>query len=328
MNKAIIGITMGDPAGIGPEILLKAFENEELFQICKPVVIGSYGLLKKEKKSEKYRLNKIENITEAKFEKGLLNVIDPINEDFDLNIKGKISAKAGNAAFQYIKTSIELAMNKKIQSVVTGPIHKEAIKAANLDFIGHTEMFGGLTNSHDPLTVFEVHNLRIFFLSRHVSLRQCCDLVTKERVYDYIIRSMDALKNLGLGKGTFAVAGLNPHSSDNGLFGNEEKDEIIPAIEQAQQAGYNVIGPIGADSVFHMAMQNDWDGVLSLYHDQGHIAAKTYDFNRTISLTLGLPFLRTSVDHGTAFDIAGKGIAQAISMEEAIRKAVKYTAVE
>lgn len=326
MNKPIIGITMGDPAGIGPEILLKAFENSDLFNICKPVVLGSYGLLKKENKSIK--LNKISTVEEALFQKNQLDILDPIDKDFDLNSKGKISADAGLAAFQYIKTSIDLALSQKIHSVVTGPIHKEAIKAANLDFIGHTEMFGGLTNSHDPLTVFEVHNLRIFFLSRHVSLRQCCDLVTKERVYDYIIRSKKALKKLGLGDGTFAVAGLNPHSSDNGLFGNEEQDEIIPAIEKAKGEGYNVIGPIGADSVFHMAMQNNWDGVLSLYHDQGHIAAKTYDFNRTISLTLGLPFLRASVDHGTAFDIAGKGIAQSISMEEAIKKAVKYTKIK
>jgi len=327
MRKPIIGITMGDPAGIGPEITLNALQNKELLEICNPIVFGSFGLLQKEQGSQKYKLNKINNPKEAQFSSNIINILDPIDQDFDLDIKGKILADAGNAAFHYIKTSIELAMDKKINSVVTGPIHKEAIKAANLDFIGHTEMFGELTNSHDPLTVFEVHNLRIFFLSRHVSLRQCCDLVTKERILDYIERCIKSMKMLGLGDGIFAIAGLNPHSSDGGLFGSEEQNEIIPAIEEAKARGYNVIGPIGADSVFHMAMKNDWNGVLSLYHDQGHIAAKTFDFDRTISLTLGLPFLRTSVDHGTAFDIAGKGLAQSISMEEAIKKAVKYTKV-
>jgi len=327
MNKPTIGITMGDPAGIGPEITLSALENNGIMEICNPIVLGSFGLLQKENYSPEVILNKIAFPEEAKFADNIINILDPIDQDFDLDIKGKISAETGNAAFQYIKTSIDLAMAKKIDSVVTGPIHKEAIKAANLNFIGHTEMFGELTNSHDPLTVFEVHNLRIFFLSRHVSLRQCCDLVTKDRILDYIERCTKAMKMLRLGNGTFAIAGLNPHSSDNGLFGNEEQDEIIPAIEEAKSRGYNVIGPIGADSVFHLAMKNNWDGVLSLYHDQGHIAAKTYDFDRTISLTLGLPFLRTSVDHGTAFDIAGKGLAQSVSMEEAIKKAVKYTKI-
>lgn len=325
MSLPIIGITMGDPAGIGPEILLKALQNKDIYKICRPIVIGSFGLLQKELSNHNMQLHKIESVKDADFIENQIEVLDPINQDFDINIKGKISDDAGLAAFQYIKKSIELALAKEIQSVVTGPIHKEAIKAANLDFIGHTEMFGKLTNTEEPLTVFETHNLRIFFLSRHVSLRNCCDLITEERVFRYIKKSIEALNYLGLGKGIFAVAGLNPHSSDNGLFGNEEKNEIIPAIEKAQEEGLNVIGPIGADSIFHLAMQNNWDGVLSLYHDQGHIAAKTFDFNRTISLTLGLPFLRTSVDHGTAFDIAGKGLAQSISMEEAIKKAVKYT---
>ncbi len=325
MKKPIIGITMGDPAGIGPEILIKALQKEEIRRICHPVILGNLHILKAESIDNSLNLVEIMDIDQAHFSDNRINILDPAKRDFGLEVKGKISAEAGKAAFLYIKKSIDLALSNKIDSVVTGPIHKEAIKAARLAFIGHTEMFAQLTDSHDPLTVFEVHNLRIFFLSRHVSLRESCDLVTKERVLDYIQRSMEALKSLGLGTGTFAVAGLNPHASDNGLFGNEEEKEIIPAISAARGRGMDVIGPVGADSVFHLAMKNDWDGVLSLYHDQGHIAAKTLDFDRTISLTLGLPFLRTSVDHGTAFDIAGKGLAQSISMEEAIKKAVRYT---
>ncbi len=326
MKKPILGITMGDPSGIGPEIILNAFTNKKIYKYSNSIIIGSYKQLVTENNNTDLKIRKITNVNSADFQVNVLNVIDLDNVIVDIEKKGKILAESGKAAFEYIQKSIELALSGEIDSVVTAPIHKEAIKAANLDFIGHTEMFGELTGSDDPLTVFEVENLRIFFLSRHVSLRQSCEMVKKDRIVKYVKRSIESLKTLGYKSGKFAVAGLNPHSSDNGLFGHEDLEEIVPAVEQLQSEGYDVIGPIGADSVFHMAMVNNWNGVLSLYHDQGHIASKTYNFDKTISLTLGLPFLRTSVDHGTAFDIAGKGIAQSISMEEAILKAAKYSA--
>ena len=166
--------------------------------------------------------------------------------------------------------------------------------------------------------------MRVFFLTRHVSLRKACDLVTKDRIKDYVRRCTEALRRLGVTEGTMAIAGLNPHSGEHGLFGNEEVDHVFPAVEELQQEGYNVVGPIGADSVFHLALQGRFNSVLSLYHDQGHIATKTLDFERTIAVTNGMPILRTSVDHGTAMDIAGKGIASAVSMIEAVRLAVKY----
>lgn len=171
--------------------------------------------------------------------------------------------------------------------------------------------------------MFEVDNMRVFFLTRHMSLRRACDAITKERVLEYIERCTKALKQLGV-SGKMAVAGLNPHSGEHGLFGDEEVKEITPAIEEAQKLGYDVVGPVGADSVFHQALQGRYAAVLSLYHDQGHIATKTYDFERTIAITLDMPFLRTSVDHGTAFDIAGKGIVSAVSMIEAVKLAAKY----
>ncbi len=322
MNKPIIGITMGDPAGIGPEIIVKALCNNEIMASCQLVILGNLNQLMEIPQAKKLPFHSIGSI--EKIPQSGIPVLDPFDDNLNDIRPGEISSKAGKAAFAYIKKSIALATAKKLAAVVTGPIHKKAIKAANLDFIGHTEMFGSLTNSYDPLTVFEVLNLRIFFLTRHVSLRKACDLVTKQRILDYIKRIYHEIKRVGIGNDTIAVAGLNPHASDNGLFGSEEEEEIIPAIKAAQKKGYNVIGPIGADSVFHLARRNNWAGVLSLYHDQGHIAAKTLDFDRTISLTLGLPFLRTSVDHGTAFDIAGKGVAQSVSMEEAIKAAIKY----
>jgi 4-hydroxythreonine-4-phosphate dehydrogenase len=237
---------------------------------------------------------------------------------------GAVSGICGRAAYEYIEKSIELASAGLADAVATTPINKESLKAGNVPFIGHTEIFAGLTNTDDPLTMFEVRGMRVFFLSRHVSLRKACDMVTEDRIIDYVKRCFDALKRLGVKDGNMAIAGLNPHSGEHGLFGTEEVDSIFPAVEKLQNMGYRVEGPIGADSVFHLALKGRYDSVLSLYHDQGHIATKTLDFERTISITNGLPFLRTSVDHGTAFDIAGKGIASPISMIEAIRVAAKY----
>ena len=214
---------------------------------------------------------------------------------------------------------------REVDAVATTPINKESLKAGNINFIGHTEIFGALTNTEDPLTMFEVRGMRVFFLTRHVSLREACDLVTKDRIKDYVKRCKDMLKTLGVSEGTMAVAGLNPHSGEHGLFGYEEVNHVTPAVEELREEGYDVVGPIGADSVFHLALQGRFNSVLSLYHDQGHIATKTLGFDRTIAITGGMPILRTSVDHGTAMDIAGKGIASEISMVEAILLGAKYS---
>ena len=208
--------------------------------------------------------------------------------------------------------------------MATAPINKQAIRSAGIIQPGHTEIIADLTGVTDPLTMFQTNDLRIFFLSRHVSLVQACKMVTYDRVLGYIKRSIAALTSLGIGGGALAVAGLNPHNSDGGMFGDEEQEVLIPAILAAQSRGYNCIGPIPADSVFAAAKLGKYPAVLSLYHDQGHIAAKTLDFHRTISLTIGLPFLRTSVDHGTGFDIAGQGRANPVSMVEAILAAAQY----
>ena len=325
MSKPIIAIPIGDPAGIGPEIALKTLTLKDIYETCKPLLIGDVKVLQDMIKvcNLDLTINQIDDPKDGKYELNTVDVIHIDNIDMDKLEIGKVQAMCGQAAFDYIKKSIELAMNKQVDAVATTPINKESLKAANVPYIGHTEIFADLTGTEDPLTMFEVDELRVFFLSRHVSLRQAIDLVKKDRIVDYVKRSNDALKRLGV-TGRIAVAGLNPHSGENGLFGYEEVDEIVPAIKELTKEGIDVVGPVPADSVFALGLKGNYAAILSLYHDQGHIATKTYDFHRTISITNGMPILRTSVDHGTAMDIAGKNIADPLSMIEAVRLAAKY----
>lgn len=326
MTKPVIGIPMGDPAGIGAEIIVKALKEKSIYEVVRPVVIGSKDTILKAMSICELESDLIigDGIEFENQSPSALCLIDDETVDTKNIEYGKVQARGGEAAYCYIKKSIDLAMKKKIDAVVTTPINKESLKLAGVDYIGHTEIFAGLTNTIDPLTMFEVGDLRVFFLSRHVSLKKACDMITKERVLDYIKRTAEALKMLGIKDASIAVAGLNPHCGEHGLFGDEER-KIEKAVEEADMMGYKVEGPIGADSVFYLANKGKYDAVLSLYHDQGHIATKTLDFERTIAITIGLPFLRTSVDHGTAFDIAGTGKASHISMVEAILTAAKYS---
>ena len=326
MEKPIIAVTMGDPAGIGPEIVAKSIADKATYDVARCIVIGDKKVMEKAIRivGADLKVNVVDSPADGDYSYGVLNMIDLDNIDMSRFEYGKINAMCGQAAFDYIKKSIEITMDKQADAVATTPINKESLHAAEVDFIGHTEIFGALTGTADPLTMFETNGLRVFFLTRHKSLRDMLDDIKKDRIIDYVERCTDALRRLGVKEGTMAVAGLNPHSGEHVLFGWEEVKEIAPAVEELKERGFNVAGPVPADSVFHQAAQGRFNSVLSLYHDQGHIATKTLDFDRTISITNGMPILRTSVDHGTAFDIAGKGIAGAVSMEEAIRLAAKY----
>lgn len=326
--KPLIAIPMGDPAGIGPEIVVKALVNEDVLKAARCVVIGDRKVLDNAITFTKVplRIRIIQKVEEGEYSDGVLNLIDLDNVEMKEFKIGQVDGMCGKAAYEYIAKSIELANNKEVAAVSTAPINKESLKAGGVNFIGHTEIFGALTNTLDPLTMFEVHGMRVFFLTRHVSLRKACDLVTKDRIKDYVKRCKEVLEKLGVTEGKMAIAGLNPHSGEHGLFGDEEVNHVTPAVEELQAEGYDVVGPIGADSVFHLALQGRFNSVLSLYHDQGHIATKTLDFERTIAITGGMPILRTSVDHGTAMDIAGKGIASEVSMVEAILLGAKYSA--
>ena len=326
MKKSFIAVPIGDPAGVGPEIVAKSVASREVFEVANCIIVGDRTIMENAIKivGADLTINVISEPEEGDFREGILNLIDLSNVDMAEFKFGQVNGMCGKAAYEYIEKSIELANSGKVDAVATTPINKESLRAGEINFIGHTEIFGALTGTEDPLTMFETNGMRVFFLTRHVSLREMLDMIKKERIKDYVKRCMEALKKLGVTEGTMAIAGLNPHSGEHGLFGWEEVNEIIPAVEELQAEGYNVVGPIGADSVFHQAALGKYNSVLSLYHDQGHIATKTLDFERTIAITNGMPILRTSVDHGTAFDIAGKNIVSAVSMKEAILLAAKY----
>jgi 4-hydroxythreonine-4-phosphate dehydrogenase len=324
--KAVTAMTMGDPAGIGPEIVIKSLLNEELYEVCKPFVIGSVKILEKTIDGLKahLKINKINHPSEAKFTYGVIDVLETGDYDCNSIAVGKVQKLAGQMSYDYITKSIELGLKGEVDAVSTAPIHKEAIKLIGVKEPGHTEIYENLTNAEYALTMFSVRNLRVFFVSRHMALKDACDYANKERVLEFIVNIDKELKKLNIKQPKIAVAALNPHGSDNGLFGHEEIEQLIPAVKAAKELGIDAVGPVPADSVFHLGLQGRYDAILSLYHDQGHIACKTLDFERSITLTLGLPFIRSSVDHGTAMDIAGKGIAGAVSMFESTKVAAEY----
>lgn len=327
MKKPLIAVPIGDPAGVGPEIVAKSAAEDKVFEAADLIVVGDKKVMEKAigVVGVDLKIHVVDSPEDGSYDKGILNLIDLDNVDMDQFKYGQVNGMCGKAAYGYIEKCIEIANGRKADAVATTPINKESLRAGGIQFIGHTEIFGALTHTEDPLTMFETNGLRVFFLTRHVSLREMLDMITKERIKDYVKRCLEALRRLGVKDGTMAIAGLNPHSGEHGLFGWEEVNEIIPAVEELKAEGYDVAGPIGADSVFHQAAQGRYTSVLSLYHDQGHIATKTLDFERTIAITNGMPILRTSVDHGTAFDIAGTGIVSEVSMIEAILLAAKYS---
>ncbi len=306
--------------------MVKSLGAKTVNEAANSIVVGNQGILQRaiEITGVPLKMKVIQKVEEASFQKGVMNLIHLDNVDDSQFAFGQVSGMCGKAAYEYIEKSIGMAMEHKADAVATTPINKEALRAGGIPYIGHTEIFGALTGTDDPLTMFETNGMRIFFLTRHVSLREMLDMIKKERIIDYVSRCTEALAKLGVTEGPMAIAGLNPHCGEHGLFGWEEVNEITPAIEQLKTMGYHVVGPVGADSVFHQAAQGRYTSVLSLYHDQGHIAAKTLDFERTIAITNGMPILRTSVDHGTAFDIAGTNQVSEVSMIEAILLAARY----
>jgi 4-hydroxythreonine-4-phosphate dehydrogenase len=328
--RPIILVTMGDPSGIGPEIALKSLQEASVYQICKPIIIGDLNTLQDIAKSQNECciFDSIMDFDSVQGVKGVIEVINLHNVDSTKIKAGIISAAAGTASLEYIQVAVEAALNQRVDAIVTAPIHKKAIHLAGSPYIGHTEIIADLANTQNPLTMFWVRGARIFFLTRHLSLSEAIQHVTHANIVDKTLTINLALKKIGVPKPRIAVAALNPHAGDQQLFGLEEELEITPAINQLREKGIIVTGPVGADSVFHQAIEGQFDAVLSLYHDQGHIAAKTLDFYGTISVTLGLPFIRTSVDHGTAHDIAGRGIANPTSLIEAIKVAAKLVILQ
>ena len=333
--KPIIGITMGDPASIGPEITVKAAADERLYELSKPVIIGDAKTLKEAVKfsNVEIKLHTISSVREAKFIPGTIDVVDLKNVDLSKLEHGKVSSMAGEAAFQNVKKAIELALGKEVDGTVTGPIHKESINEAGHKFSGHTEIYAHYTNTKKYAMLLVDKYMKVIHVSTHVSLKHACDLVKKERILEVVELIHNACIQFGVNNPKIGIAGLNPHASDGGLFGNEEEKEIIPAINEALKIGFKVEGPIPADTLFSKAKGGLYDGCVAMYHDQGHIPFKMLGFvwdNEQqkmknvsgVNITLGLPIIRASVDHGTAFEIAGKGIAS----HEALILAVEYAA--
>lgn len=341
IERPIIGITMGDPASIGPEITLKALINHpEIYDRCKPIVIGDACVMEAARKyvgMENVPINAVEKVSDAKFEKGTIDVYDMKLVDIDKLELGKVSVMAGNAAFNYVKKVIELAMAGEVDGTITNALNKEAMNKAGHHFDGHTEIYATLTGAKKYCMMLAHHAMRVTHVSTHCSLREACNRCKKERVLDVIRMSNQACLDLGIENPRVAVAGLNPHCGEGGLFGDEEIKEITPAIEAAKAEGINVSGPIPPDSVFSKLRGGMYDIVVCQYHDQGHIPLKVvgfvynqaeekWDAVEGINLTLGLPIVRVSVDHGTAFDQSGTGKANELSLLNSIDYGIRLSA--
>lgn len=318
-----IGITMGDAAGIGAEIVLKALSDESLKKICSPIIIGDSAFLRQTAIDLNLEFDFIgENKESAKSsDHTLVYNLNNLNEKF---IIGEDAAATGKAAAEYIETAVRLWKENKIDAIATAPISKKAIALGGYDYPGHTEFLAHLTGTKEFAMSFFAGNLRVVLLSTHVSLRNAIELVKKEKLIELIKFSHREVSRLLVKDARIAVAGLNPHASEGGLFGAEEKDEITPAINVCrEQFGIDVSGAYSPDTIFLRAFRGEFDAVVSCYHDQATIAVKCLSFGASVNVTLGLPLIRTSVDHGTAFDIAGKNAADASSMKVAIELAAK-----
>ncbi len=318
---------MGDAAGIGPEIVVKSLHSQEICRICRPLVLADADILSDVMKalSSPLKIRRVRPSDEVKGESGTIDVIDLKNLNKKEIIPGQVCTACGKAAMEYISEAARLAMEGKVEAVVTAPINKEATVRAGYRDIGHLEYFARITHTSEYAIMLASGPLRIVHLSTHYSLKEACERVSKEKILAKLRLTNDSFQRWGIDYPRIAVAALNPHGGEGGLLGREEIERIQPAVSEAREIGINATGPLPADSVFVRAIRGEFDVILAMYHDQGHIPVKVYGFERSISVALGLPFIRTSVDHGTAFDIAGKGIASSESLEEAIKVAIGLT---
>lgn len=324
-SKSIIGITMGDGAGVGPEIIIKALKDQEIYATCNPFVIGDAKRLEQANQivNGSLHIRSIQSVDEAMFEQGTVDCIDLNLLPADLPF-GQISAEAGNAAFRYLEKAIQLANQGAIDAICTAPLNKEALHKAGHIYPGHTEILAELTNTEDFSMMLSAPKLKVIHVTTHIGLIDAVKKINPKRVYTVIKLAHDTLKKAGYENPRIAVCGINPHAGENGLFGyGEEEEKVIPAVEQAQQEGIDAVGPLPADTLFFRTTRGDFDIVVAMYHDQGHGPVKVLGLEAGVNITVGLPIIRTSVDHGTAFDIAGKGIADELSLKEAIRQAIE-----
>lgn len=322
--RPYIAITMGDPAGIGPEVIAKALLDGSVYEQCRPFVIGNEDAMR-----DALRLvgngastRSAPSVEDILGRLGSVDVLDIGNLDYGEIAQGRVSAAAGRASVEWIHKAGDLASEGKIQAIVTAPINKEACSLAGFKDIGHMEILQRRSGVTEVATVLMAEGLRVVHLTTHKSLRAACDYVTKDNVLSMIVLTDKSFRQWGFPAPRIGVAALNPHASDGGLIGDEEEKQIAPAVVEARTQGIDATGPVPADTVFNQAIDGMYDAVLAMYHDQGHIPIKVHNWAKSVSVNLGLPFIRTSVDHGTAFDIAGKGVADQESMLETIGVAV------
>ncbi len=339
MSLPLLAVSMGDPAGIGPEILIKAFRDERVRNQCGLLAVGDLTVLEsaKEVLGSDLELRSVSDNrqeAEAAADQGMLPVLDLGLLEGSSLTRGEVRAEYGKAAYEYIRRSVQLALADVVDGVVTNPINKASLAAAGVPFAGHTEILAHETGVNDYAMMLAHEKLRVVHVSTHVSLRDACDAVKKERVLAVIRLAADAIRRVEGTESLIAVAGLNPHAGENGLFGREEIEEITPAIEAAKKAGIEVVGPLPPDTLFPRAMGGEFGAVVVMYHDQGHIPLKlagfqidpatgTFSAVSGVNITLGLPIIRTSVDHGTAFDLAGTGKASHESLVQAVQYAMR-----
>ncbi|MDE2180625.1 MAG: 4-hydroxythreonine-4-phosphate dehydrogenase PdxA [candidate division NC10 bacterium] len=324
--RPFFGLTIGDPAGIGPEIVAKAVTQEEVRAACRPLIIGEAGIMRRAVRLCRLDLHvrSIGSPAEITGDPGSLEVLDLKNIDTASYPSGVLAPHCGRAAVEYLNKAIDLTIARTLDGVITGPLNKEAMAQAGFKYDGQTELFAERTGVKDYAMLLVVGRMRVLHVSTHTSLRTACDKVKQARVLTVIRLAHQVLCNLGSRQKRIGVAGLNPHAGENGRFGREEIEEIAPAVETAKTEGIRASGPFPPDTLFHRHKLGDFDAVVAMYHDQGHIPLKLIGFHRGVNVTVGLPIIRTSVDHGTAFDIAGTGTANPRSLVEAILLATKF----
>ena len=324
MPKPVVGITMGDPAGIGPEIILKALRHPQIHSLCRPIVFGSMRFLKNLQAGAVIDIDcrSVEKPSDVVFKRGVISVID-VNVAGRIHV-GKQSEASGRAALAYLDRAIESATRGEIDALVTAPVSKVAIRRAGLDgFVGHTEYLAEKAGVPEVAMMFHGARLNVVLVTTHIPLKDVSDSISAGRILTVIKLANEALGRLGFSRRRIGVAGLNPHAGEEKSFGNEDADVIAPAVKKARKSGIDVHGPFPADTLFYAAYHGEYDLIVAMYHDQALAPFKMIAFDSGVNVTLGLPFVRTSVDHGTAFNIAGKGVASDKSMVAAIKLAAK-----
>jgi 4-hydroxythreonine-4-phosphate dehydrogenase len=337
MKRPIIAISVGDPSGVGPEVVVKSLEKREIYDRCKPLVICDEAVLKAAINicSSSLNSNRVNDPAEGKYSAGTVDVLHIENVNINDLVYGKVGAETGKASFEYVIKAIDLARKRKVHATVTGPINKEAIQLAGCNYAGHTEIFAHYTKTTKYAMMLAEGAFRVIHVNTHKSMKDSINSITDKRVLTVIKLAYRALVNMGIENPRIAVNGLNPHAGENGLFGDEELKHIIPAIKKAKKLGINVDGPHASDTIFPKMRGGQYDCVVCMYHDQGHIPTKLLGFTYNhesqsweglsgVNITIGLPIIRISVDHGTAFDKAGTGVANPQSMVQAIDYAIRF----